>query len=140
MGTRVNTQEKFIDDARRLLKPAEVKLHKIPTWLSVRLRAYRRANELSQVPLSMLVQTIGLVSDDRWLDHWGACVSGPFVCCHKHKVLNFVSEPYDFGSETARSVDRFCERLGNMEWHVSSNTWWYPGSTVRITIHETSKE
>jgi hypothetical protein len=26
--------------------------------------------------------------------------------------------------------------LGGLQWDVSSNSWWYPGRTVRITISE----
>jgi len=126
-------QRKLIDDARRLLKPGEVKLHKLPSWLAKRLRAYRKTHALVSVPSSMLLETLS--SADRWLDHWGTSNVGPFSCCHK--ALNFVSEPYDFGAKTAQAIDQFCDALGALEWHVSSNTWWYPGRTVRVTIHET---
>ena len=27
----------------------------------------------------------------------------------------------------------------DLEWHASSNTWWNPGATIRITIHEKAK-
>lgn len=129
-------EEQFIEGARRLLKPGEVKLHTVPTWLNVRLRAYRKARLLDRLPSSMLLtMTIGSIcSDPGWLDHHGASTTGPFKCCHQ--MVNLVSEPYDFGSETACALDTFCRVLGGLEWHVSSNTWWYPGSTVRITIHE----
>ena len=134
---RAREQERFIDDARRLLRPGEVKLHKRAAWLTERLIVYRRTHGLRVLPASMVLgDTASTICGDRgeWLDHWGTCDIGPFACCHKG--LNFVSEPYGFGTEQAQALDRFCKALGGLDWHVSANTWWFPGNTVRITIHE----
>jgi hypothetical protein len=129
-------QRKPSEDVRRLLKPGEVKLHKVPPWLTKRLHVYRKAHALSRLPSSLILEeTIPIIDSGRWLDHWGTSNVGPFACCHKS--LNFVSEPYEFGAREAKTLDRFCGALGGgLQWHVSSNTWWYPGHTVRITIHE----
>jgi hypothetical protein len=132
------SQRKLIEDSRLLLKPCEVKLHSTPPWLNKRLRDYRRSRKLDTVPISMLltwtIQDIG--HQERWLDHWGTSVRGPFACCNNTAKLNFVSEPYGFSRNTAKELDLFCDVLGGLDWHVSSNTFWYPGATVRITIHE----
>jgi hypothetical protein len=128
-------QRAFIADARRLLKPNEVKLHKTPAWLTKRLRAYRKACSLAPIPSSMLlVDTLNHNGQwNCWLDHWGTG-DGPYVCCHKSPCL--ISEPYDFGPREARDLNVFCREVGGIIWHVSPNAWWFPGSTVRITIHE----
>lgn len=117
-------QRKLIAEARQLLRPGEVKLHKTPPWLNKKLRAYHKR---TQVHL--------LTEPWRWLDHWGTS-AGPYSCCQGPV---FVSEPYAFGFDEAEALMRFCDKLGGLTWHVSSNTWWYPGSTVRITIHESVK-
>ncbi len=134
----VDSQEQLIADARRLLKPGEVRLHKMPTWLNRRLVAYRKTQGLDRLPLSMLlghtVPSICGPHSGGWVDHWGMSDGGPFACCGE--APNLVSEPYGFGTETAKALDRFCEALGGLKWHVSSNSWWFPGSTVRIIVHE----
>jgi len=124
-----------IDRARVLLNPPKVKLHKMPDWFTKRLRSFAKANGLKQ-PYDY-VQTqdllIPICGSTSWLDHWGTTELGPFVCC-RHEP-NFVAEPYSFSEREAKSLMRLSESL-NVEWHVTSDTWWNPGNTVRITIHE----
>ena len=131
---------KWIDDVRRFIRPAcKVEPDKLPPWLVTRLRAWRKRNRLDPVPTALLLYdmqpdwTFG--GGSSWLDHWGTSKAGPFKCCHRG--VNFVSEPYEFGPEKAALLNRFCEALGGgLVWHVSSDSWWYPMHTVRITIHE----
>ena len=133
---RTTTVDLLIEKVRYLLKPGEVKLGNIPPWLVRRLRAYRKTQELDILPVSMLLpQSVhDISSQSTWLDHWGTSTVGPFTCCGKRPVL--VSEPYSFGKNDAADLDKFSHVLGGLDWHVSSNAYWYPGRTVRITIHE----
>jgi len=124
-GLVADRQRKRIEDARYLLKPNEVELNKLPTWLTRRLRTYRKEQGLDDLPTSMLLhETVRKLCDPRWLDHWGLSADDEFV-----------SEPYNFNSKTAEALESLCSELG-IEWTVSSNTWWFPGSTVRITLRE----
>lgn len=60
------TQKRHIEEARRLLKPREVSLNKVPRWLTERLRAYRKAQSFDTVPTSMLLQsTVQLVLHEK---------------------------------------------------------------------------
>jgi hypothetical protein len=131
------TQKRHIEEARRLLKPRAVSLNKVPRWLTERLRAYRKAQSFDAVPTSMLLQSTAAAIQSNvggsWLDHWGTATGGPFKCCHE--APNFVSEPYSFDATMADSLNRFCDALG-LTWHLSSNSWWYPGSTVQLVLHE----
>jgi len=140
-------EEQKILDARRVLEPQEVKQGVIPGWLSKRLRAYWKRRGLDspgccQASLHNAVYDIARQAgiDDNLealLDHWGTSKGGPYVCCNKAGRC-FVSEPYGFGWTKARMLEAFCQAL-DLEWHASSNTWWNPGATIRITIHEKAK-
>ena len=81
-----------IAKARSVLKPKEVKLHKVPAWLATRLRAFRKKLKLKHVPSSMLLEsTYGYASASdniMWFDHWGTSAGGPFKCCHEAGVFS----------------------------------------------------
>lgn len=79
----------------------------------------------------------GVEKYTQLLDHWGSS-AGSFKCCQHQE--NFVTEPYGFGSKEAKALDNFCAALGGLTWHISSNTWHNPGSTVRVVIHEVQKD
>lgn len=140
-------QRQMILDARKVLEPGEVKLHVIPIWLSKRITAYRRLNCLAptssrvwalQDAILEIARAAGLEPDFRWLDHWGVSDSGPYSCCHgKNKC--FVAEPYGFSTRTALWLDAIADAL-DLTWHISSNTYWFPGSTIRIILHEKKHE
>jgi len=134
------TQEPTKSEMRQLLRAGAVDLHEVPSWLTQRIRAYRKAKGLEPVPSGLFQHSLlGIADGDfTWLDHWGESKKGPYTCCQT--APNFVSEPYSFSSKDARSLDAFCNALGGLEWHVSSDTWWNPGRTVRITIHESVKK
>jgi hypothetical protein len=131
-------QERSIDEARRVLRPIEVALGDRPKWLGPRIAAFRRKHDLGAMSVSMAFEnTVGLICPEPyWLDHWGRCRKGSAACCYAIGDI-LVAEPYNFYSATAKSLDIFCKKL-DLEWHVSSNSWWYPGSTVRIEIHPKS--
>ncbi len=136
--------EERITRARKILKPNEVKLGEIPGWLSKRVRAYLKRRDIPVSPCKLyalheafhdIVCEAGI--DDRFeqlFDHWGTSKGGPYVCCNEAGRC-FVTEPYGFGWTKARMAEAFCSTLG-LTWHVSSNTWWNPGATVCISIHE----
>lgn len=138
--------EKYIRDARRLLKPPEVILHIIPRWLSKRITAYRKKHNIYsasgckqtdfQNVCCHILHQIGIDPYAcTWLDHWGTSKGGPYGCCKDC----FVSEPYGFDFTKAKIIEALCQAL-DLTWHVSSDTYWYPGRTVRITIHEKASE
>ena len=116
-----------IEAARKLLRPRPVKLNKYPRWLLRRVRALGECHR--PLPIEFIargqIQTMAV-----WLDHCGTS--------DDDSRESFVSEPYRFASLDARELDSFCEALG-LTWYLSSNSWWYPGRTVRIVIHEPMK-
>ena len=120
-------QRQHIEAARKLLKPTPVRLRHVPNWLRLRmLKAFGCSNR-DTAGWAVLNHATGGINPS-WLDHWGSTVlpSGQRA---------FVSEPYNFGAETARAVQAFCEPAG-LRWHVDANSEWYPGWTVRIEITE----
>jgi hypothetical protein len=139
MGYAARSQQRYIDEARKVLGLTEIEVCKVPRWLSSRLAGYRRENAevallSGLMPDQLLLDVVKHMEDGQWLDYWGMLSSGPFQCCHGHEG-NLVDEPYYFGSDTALALDKFCQALGGLVWHVSSDSWRYPGCTVRITIH-----
>ena len=63
------------------------------------------------------------------------------ICCWRSTTymggVAFVSEPYErqITPDTLARLDAFTEKLG-IEWHISANSWWYPGWTIRILFYE----
>lgn len=124
-------QNKFLADARLLLKPGEVESEKIPVWLSKRVTAFCREHKASDhsafLRLHNAVRMTAFDACSSWLDHWG-------YSKNTQGQYDFVSEPYAFFTREAKSVEAFCEALGGLCWYLSSNSWWYPGHTHRIVI------
>lgn len=107
-------QEARIEQLRSILKPSEVR-EGYPSWMK---RDWMKEVEFSR-------------SD--WVDHIGRAKPSEFACCHDHKEV-FISETYNFGFDDAYEVERFCQKH-NLVWHVSANSWHFPGRTIRIIIH-----
>lgn len=123
----MTTLEKHIAEARALLRPSPVRPHHVPRWLATRLRSLRgrycdrqRGYSASAVLCEVVTATGG-----GWLDHWGSTTTGDRPC--------FVSEPYRFTAQDAASLDQIAESTG-LRWYLSANSWWYPGSTIRVVI------
>ncbi len=112
--------------ARKLLKSSPVTLWACPRWLRWRIESVEKGTWL---PMEYLFGE-QLHTTARWLDHWGTSRIG------SRSV--FVSEPYDFDLDDAKEVDVFCKTLG-LGWYLSSNSWWYPGRTIRIVFYEESQ-
>jgi hypothetical protein len=137
-------EETKITEARKILKPCEVKQGEIPGWLSKRIRAYLKRRDIPVSPCKQfalheafhdIVHEAGIDDTfERLFDHWGTSKGGPYVCCNEAGRC-FVTEPYGFGPTKALMTDAFCKALG-LTWHVSSNSWWNPGATVCVSIHE----
>lgn len=103
------TQSQQIKELRRLLNPHRVLVGRLPKW----------ATEIEFPARS-------------WVDHAGIG-RGEFACCAAIGAC-YISEPYEFGKEDAEDINAFCDRHG-LDWHVSANSWHYPGHTIRIIIH-----
>lgn len=114
-------QDRIIDEARKLLSPTPVELHKVPNWLRLRiLKAYPGSGNITGH--QALCEA---VDNAEWLDHWGTAQdSGKGV---------FVSEPYHFNTAAALQLDEFCRRI-DCRWTICANSWWLPASTLRIEI------
>lgn len=128
-GAMVDT-ETLIATARWLLRPAPVRLHHVPNWLRRRiLRTLGCRDGLTKGPnvLMHAVSRTTKPSASSWLDHWGSS--------RQNDVTVFVTEPYSVTEGCLQAVGAFC-RVLHLEWYVSSNTWWFPGRTVRIVIYE----
>ena len=134
-----------MQNVRKMTNAQEVILHAIPRWFSERIAEYRKAHGMDvyagceygemKDAICTIVTLAGLdYHCCGLLDHWGTSIGGPYKCCYDAGEC-FVIEPYGFGSEYAKMMDAIAGAL-NLEWHVSSNTWWCPGRTVRITLHK----
>jgi hypothetical protein len=123
--------EGWIAEARKVFDPTPVRLHHRPKWFMQLLAAAKRRNPHGPAA--------GFYEDLRrgswkldWMDHWGSTV-----------LLNgtpaFVSEPYGITSETLAEVEAIAEECGCYA-NVSANSYWYPGSTIRIEIYPKPKK
>ena len=134
--TKNEVQER-IDAARLLLKPSPVRLHHMPRWFVTALkpiREERRRGRLGSYVQDDLLAFVG--SGEHWLDHWGS-TKAPVRRLGREGELReyFVSEPYGFTAETAAGLNRLAEATG-LVWSIESNSWWYPGATVRIVFEK----
>lgn len=59
----------------------------------------------------------------RWLDHDGSTVW--------HGREAWVSEPYGLDAESLNQIE-LVARYTRLDHYVLSNSWWFPGSTIRI--------
>lgn len=63
---------------------------------------------------------------ESWIDHCGRLKlpDGSWV---------IVSEPYQLSCDAFQQLQKFCNLL-RLTYRVQPESWWYPGSTLRITI------
>jgi len=117
---------------REVMQPTEVRLHHVPDWL--RLACLHRLPR-PNVPGYRDASGWGVVNDcirpAGWLDHWGSTRLGDRVC--------FVSEPYSVSAQNVRDIEELASLL-DCDWWLSSNSWWNPGSTIRIAFAEKRTE
>ncbi len=138
-------QAKAISQARLLLRPEMVKTGKIPRWLSKRITAYWKARKAKRPSTFSLRDTIcdvarraGLEPRADFLDHYGTTEGGLYGCCDEAGEC-FVAEPYDICGLCVQLLDALEVAL-DVEWHITANSWHFPGRTIRITIHEPSPD
>lgn len=119
--------EERIEAARELLKPSPVDLHKVPNWLRRRMLAAFGCHYGNTSGSAVLHHAMRQLAEDHWLDHWGATTWG------NHPA--FVAEPYQLWTRDLQSIEQFADRCG-IAWHVTPNSWWYPGWTLRVLFYE----
>lgn len=134
----------FIKAARRLLKPTRVRLHDFPGWLSKRSRAYLRREGVPtrftgyhafEEVLLHIGKKLNITGPRSLLDHDGTSKGGRYVCCQEAAGKCYVTEPYGFSFDYHRLCEAVSEAL-DIKYHVSSDTYWNPGATIRITFHQ----
>ena len=122
-------QNRFIADARAVLRPSEVKLHRVPGWLRLRLLKAFGCRDHDTSGCGVLQHAMKHLAGngwlDGWMDHWGSSTIGD------RRV--FVAEPYTLTLAEHGAIERLCAAIDCECW-LSSNSWWYPGHTLRIVI------
>ena len=119
-------QEEFIQAARKLLKPGAIKLWGAPVWFK---KAYRKSfGGCKRTEYGDVVTRLANNHGFAWLDHFGESVwySGEKI---------FVSEPYQITNKDHSQISELAREL-DCEYRISSNSWWYPGHTIRIEFYE----
>ena len=118
------TRDQEIQLARELLKPSEVKLHRVPNWLRSRLLKMKKAGKFtcdSTSSATMLHSAICATGvPPQVLDHWGT------TTWYDEEVL--VTEPY---SPNLLHMAKIAKFLG-VGCKGSGKSWHYPGYTTRI--------
>lgn len=115
--------QKQIEEARLLLKPTPVKIGHMPRWFAVGVRKAHGRLVYSSAEATLMN---GPYCRERWLDHWGST--------DYHGKPCFVSEPYNLSLRAIEAIHDFCRDAG-FEWRLCSNSWWYPGHTLRVLIY-----
>jgi hypothetical protein len=116
----------LIHEARELLKPSPVRLHCAPTWFGGELvRVFGGRWKIT----SRRAAVHHLAWHASWIDHWGSTSLDDGSCV-------FVSEPYAIGPSELVAVEMLARAIG-ARWWLSSNSWHFPGSTLRIVIAQT---
>lgn len=121
--------EQQIAGDRDRLGVSEVRLHHVPNWFRLAvLRAFKAPYRYHTAGWAAIYRLQAV--DERccrWIDHWGSTkVAGQQI---------FVSEPYNLTDDHRNSIQQICDAI-NCDWYESSLSWWYPGHTVRVGIHQ----
>ena len=111
--------QRIVEERRQLLQPMEVKIGTIPTWLRERLLAAESDGRLSGNSGSLLEEAGGAIA------HWGTSVA--------FRKEDFVCEGFGFNGEGTKRAQAFADLL-DLTWHVSANSWLYPGKSIRIVF------
>ena len=143
-GTKKRTKGSYFDeadaiDSRRVtMKPDPVRHYHVPRWLRKHIK--NAAEEGKIMTPSMPETSCDFLMDvaheiarrihpdwtfgNRWIDHWGSAQKGTV----------FVSEPYAITSHITTAM-KFADVL-DLDFHLSSNSWWNPGQTLRFEFRE----
>lgn len=124
--------EARIAEMRRILKPSPVRLDHLPNWLRLRcLKVFGspwHGGTCGWAAREAMRKAVDAqFSHVTWLDHQG---STPMV----GGGVAWVTEPYGDVERLAPVMSWLAHRLG-CRWYVTSNSWWYPGFTVRGGLH-----
>ncbi len=118
---RPMTQAEFIDAARKLLKPNPVTLGE-PQWLHEIL-----AFKYGDTPLYEILQRYNCA----WSKDHAGTSKGSYGCCPDDC---YVLEPYGTCGKELIGLEKFCAD-NNLSIHVDSNSYHFPGKTIRIIMH-----
>lgn len=106
------TRDEEIEAARALLKPTKVRLHHVPRFfLKVKI-------------VSNWGHGYHGFPGATWLDHYGSTKLADGRTA-------FVSEPYHVTAGDLAECTAIADHIGCTFW-VSANSWWCPGSTIRL--------
>lgn len=122
--------QELIQNARKLLKPSEVRHDHVPNWFRLALvqMLKNKGVSLRHEPLSGW-NVVGLaLRGATWLDHWGSTKL-------TDGRIAFVSEPYGVSLKELNHISDVARAIGCECW-VSANSWWYPGHTMRVVFAE----
>lgn len=118
--------KEWIEDARLVLKPLQVKLNHVPNWFrKAVIKAFPKQGISSGADVGLFL--LNHAYRHGWLDHWGS----------SNRILNgepisvFVTEPYQIDHLDLLAVSGLADKL-NCCYGVFANSWWFPGSTLRI--------
>jgi hypothetical protein len=120
-------QRKWIEQVRRLLEPTPVKLNKVPGWFRLALLRGYGCHKYESTSGYILLPQIASNQSWGWLDHWGST--------DYYGRSAFVSEPYGLGEDDLTAIADMCWRC-DLRCEISSNSWRYPGATVRVLIFQ----
>lgn len=131
--------DKSADSAsvRKILSPAHVERHKIPSWLGSAIKQAIKSQALPkpQHPLLSASDSFQYAINQlgrEWADH-----------CGRLKLSDgsqaLISEPYAerVNGELISQLESFCRTL-NLEYVLDANSEWFPGRTLRIMISKKS--
>ncbi len=131
VAERQMTPSQKIQIGREALRPTEVEGGKLPADLRKRLLELKRQKKISpswgttgNEDLLRAAVDAACKSDD-WLDHYGKTI------LHDREV--FVSEPYGLRLECLQDIQAFAQLVG-LGYRILSNSWHYPGQTIRIAF------
>lgn len=121
-------QRTTINALRKLLKPGEVRLHHLPSWVGNALRKAFKQRKYDD-PVSCLFNAFrGMESI---VDHWGSIDPASDLA---FRLRPFVLEPYSISAERLARCEEVA-RVCGANVVVEANSWWYPGRTIRIAFY-----
>jgi hypothetical protein len=119
-------QTKMIQQARDLLKPTPVKQGHVPNWFRILLMREFGCDDGQTYGSSVLYHAANSLTHTSWLDHWGST--------RYRRLQAFTSEPYNLDENDIKAIAEIARRC-DCHWFLDANSWWYPGSTIRVVLY-----
>lgn len=122
-----------------IVQASPVQLHTIPTWLGELLLEVTGTEPAYGAPADYHVALWHALEENEfdgddaagketvWLRHWGTAI------VDEREV--FVSELWRITSATMQDIEWFAQYVG-CAFYISGQSWWKPGRTVRVVLHE----